>query len=55
MAASKPVIAGQRGGLTGFLQEKTGVTGAWTLGVGVTAYLFSKEIYVINSEVRGHG
>lgn len=34
----------------GFLQEKTGVTGAWTLGVGVSAYLISKELYVMGSE-----
>ena len=48
---SKPVSSNGRGGLTGFLYEKTGVTGAWTLGVGVGAYLLSKELYVINSEV----
>lgn len=47
-----PVVksSGGREGLTGYLQEKTGVTGAWTLGVGVSAYLISKELYVINSE-----
>lgn len=50
--AAKPVPqSSSRGGLTGYLQDKTGVTGAWTLGVGVTAYLISKELYVINSEV----
>ena len=50
--ASKPAVtkSSSRGGLTGFLEEKTGVTGAWTLGVGVSAYLISKELYVINSE-----
>ena len=46
--ATKPT---GKGGLTGFLQEKTGVTGAWTLGVGVGAYAISKELYIINSEV----
>ena len=49
---SKPVPSNRRGGLTGLLYEKTGVTGAWTLGVGVGAYLISKELYVINSEVQ---
>ena len=47
---SKPTTTG-RTGLTGFLEDKTGVTGAWTLGVGVAAYLLSKEIYVVNNEV----
>ena len=55
-AASKPAEVPAkttgRGGLTGFLQEKTGVTGAWTLGVGVAVYALSKELYVINSEVQ---
>lgn len=46
----KPVSTGGRTGLTGFLEGKTGVTGAGTLGVGVVAYLISKEIYIINSE-----
>ena len=51
--AKTPVATGSsRGGLTGYLQEKTGVTGAWTLGVGVSAYLISKELYIVNSEVR---
>ena len=36
--------------MAGFLEEKTGVTGAGTLGVGVAAYLLSKEIYIINNE-----
>ena len=52
VASTKPVPSSERGGLTGFLYEKTGVTGAWTLGVGVGAYLISKELYVINSEVK---
>lgn len=47
---SKPTTTG-RTGLTGFLEDKTGVTGAWTLGVGVAAYLLSKEIYILNNEV----
>ena len=51
---SKPVPSTGRGGLTGFLYEKTGVTGAWTLGVGIGAYLISKELYVINSEVHAY-
>ena len=46
----KLVSVGGRTGLTGFLEQKTGVTGALTLGVGVSAYLISKEIYIINSE-----
>ena len=40
-----------RRGLTAFLYDKTGVTGAWTLGIGVSAYLISKEYYVMNGEV----
>lgn len=47
-----PVTQSSRDGLTGLLQEKTGVTGAATLGVGVGAYLISKELYVVNSEVN---
>ena len=47
---SKSVSKSERTGLTGFLESKTGVTGAGTLGVGVAAYLFSKEIYIINNE-----
>ena len=39
------------GGLTGFLREKTGVTGAWTLGLGLSAYFLSKEFYVVDGEV----
>ena len=46
----KPVSTSGRTGLTGFLEDKTGVTGAGTLGVGVAAYLISKEIYIINNE-----
>ena len=48
--APKPAASSKRTGLTGFLEEKTGVTGAGTLGVGVAAYLISKEIYVVNNE-----
>lgn len=33
------------------LKDKTGVTGPAMLGVGVSAYLISKELYVVNSEV----
>ena len=47
---AKPVPSSGRTGLAGFLEEKTGVTGAGTLGVGVAAYLLSKEIYIINNE-----
>lgn len=55
VSSSKPAESksSSRGGLTGFLQEKTGVTGAWMLGVGVSALLVSKELYIINSEVCG--
>lgn len=52
--APKPVVQG-REGLVGFLYEKTGVTGAWTLGVGLAATLVSKELYLVNSEVGGWG
>lgn len=31
--------------------EKLGVTGPWTLGLGLTTLLLSKEIYVYNEEV----
>ena len=41
----------ERGPLTKFLYEKTGVTGSWTLGLGLAAFLISKEYYVVNSEV----
>lgn len=50
-APPKPAVP-SRPGLTGFLYDKTGVTGAWTLGVGLSAYLISKELYVFNAEVR---
>ena len=50
-APPKPAVQ-SRPGLTGFLYDKTGVTGAWTLGVGLSAYLISKELYVFNAEVR---
>lgn len=46
----KPVSTTGRTGLTGFLEDKTGVTGAGMLGVGVAAYMISKEIYVVNNE-----
>lgn len=49
-APPKPAVP-SRPGLTGFLYDKTGVTGAWTLGVGLSAYLISKELYVFNAEV----
>jgi hypothetical protein len=52
-AVTPPAAGGE--GLTEFLQDKTGVTGAWTLGVGVTAYLISKELYVIGPEVGRDG
>ena len=39
------------GGISGFLRDKTGVTGPWMLGTGVAAYCLSKEVYVITSEV----
>lgn len=48
--AKPPATEDSRDGLTGFLQEKTGVTGAWTLGVGVGTYLISKELYVLGPE-----
>ena len=41
----------ERGPLTNFLYEKTGVTGSWTLGLGLAAYLVSKEYYIVNAEV----
>ena len=31
--------------------EKLGVTGPWTLGLGLATLLVSKEIYVYNEEV----
>ena len=31
------------------------MTGAWTLGVGLSAYCISKELYVINAEVSIYG
>ncbi|CAI8023516.1 ATP synthase F(0) complex subunit B1, mitochondrial [Geodia barretti] len=46
----QPVSTSGRTGLAGFLESKTGVTGAGTLGVGMAAYLISKEIYIINNE-----
>ena len=39
------------GGIGEMLKDKTGVTGLGTLGVGVAAYLISKELYIVNSEV----
>ena len=36
--------------LTGFLEDKTGVTGAGTLLVGLAAYMVSKEIYTSSME-----
>lgn len=41
----------ERGPVSKFLFEKTGVTGAWTLGLGFAAFLVSKEYYIINAEV----
>ena len=41
----------ERGLITKFLYDKTGVTGSWTLGLGFAAFLISKEYYVVNSEV----
>ncbi len=40
-------------GVIAALKTKTGVTGTLVLGVGVSAALLSKEIYVVNAEV-GH-
>ena len=34
----------------GFLEDKTGVTGPWIAGLGLTAVLISKEIYILNAE-----
>ena len=41
-------------GLKEFLKEKTGVTGAGTLGFGLVALALSKEIIIIHAEVRTH-
>ena len=41
------------GGMSDFLSDKTGVTGAWTLGAGLTAVAISKEILIIHNEVSG--
>ena len=41
----------QSGGIRDGLVEKLGVTGPWTLGVGLGLYAVSKELYVVNSEV----
>jgi hypothetical protein len=41
----------ERGPISKFLYEKTGVTGGWTLGVGIATFLVSKEYYIINAEV----
>lgn len=38
-------------GLKEFLKEKTGVTGAGTLGFGLAALAISKEIIIIHAEV----
>ena len=39
--------------MSDFLSDKTGVTGAWTLGAGLTAVAISKEILIIHNEVSG--
>ena len=36
--------------MSDFLSDKTGVTGAWTLGAGLTAVAISKEILIIHNE-----
>ncbi len=37
-------------GIRAGLVEKLGVTGPWTLGVGLGLYVIGKEFYVMNSE-----
>jgi len=39
------------GPFSAILREKTGYTGPWVLGLGLTAVALSKEIYVVNAEV----
>lgn len=37
--------------LRNLLEDKTGVTGPWVLGLGLGAWLISKEIYIVGPEM----
>ena len=47
MATGQP----NRTTLKHFLYDKTGVTGAWVLGVGLASVAISKELYIFNHVV----
>ena len=49
-SAPKPAVPSAS--IKELLVEKIGVTGPWTLGVGVALYVFGQELYVMNSEVN---
>ena len=54
LVAKTPAVAAtppSRTSLSQFLHDKTGVTGAWVLGVGLTSVAISKELYVFNHVV----
>ena len=53
LVANSPAVATSpnRTSLSQFLHDKTGVTGAWVLGVGLASVAISKEIYVFNHVV----
>ena len=48
MATGQP----NRATVSQFLYDKTGVTGAWVLGVGLASVAISKELYIFNHVVR---
>ena len=53
LVADSPAVSTppSRTSLSQFLHDKTGVTGAWILGVGLASVAISKEIYVFNHVV----